>query len=165
MKASPAIEGDHDELYDASFDYDQNLEKFGGHYDLFAILDINQDDVPELITLSIVNFRWTLVSVFSFKDGNVVLLKDPLEPEAHGTFEQMSVANGAYTTYICEEGHIHNVWRGTTPVGDEAEDNYAYILDDALSSVECAAPESENTIYFSDIAVPNTAENVDAIIH
>lgn len=164
LNDSPAIEGEHDELYDASFDYDQNMKIFGNHYDQFAVIDINKDEIPELITLSVVNFRWTPVSVFTFTD-NIVLLKNPLDLEAHGTFEQMSIANGAYTTYICEEGHIHNVWRGTTPLGEEAEENFAYSFDgDSLTSVDCSAPENENTIYFSDIAKANTAENVAAII-
>lgn len=164
LKASPAIEGEHDELLDASFDYDKNLELFGSHYDQFAVVDINHDDIPELIALSTINFRWAPISIFTFEAGKAVLLKDPLAPEAHGTFEQMSTANGAYITYICGNNHIHNVWRGTTPIG-EIEEQRAYALDGAiLTEVDCSAGQNENTTYFSDIAKVNTTENVNAMI-
>ena len=165
LKAAPAIEGEHVELADASFDYDQNLELFGNHYELFALSDINRDEIPELITLSTVNFRWTTVSVYTYADGAAALLKDPLDPEAHGTFEQRSTANGAYFTYLCEGNHIHSVWRGTNPMGEAEEENRAYALEGTtLTAVDCTAGESGNTIYFSDIARANTAENVDAMI-
>ena len=164
MKAAPAIEGEQEALADASFGYDENLKMFGNHYDLFALSDLNQDGIPELIALSTVNFRWTPVSVYTYADGNAVLLKDPLNPEAHGTFEQQSTANGAYLTYICEENHIHNVWHGTDPMGEAVEENHAYVLDGTtLTATDCTVGESENTIYFSDIAKVNSAENADAI--
>lgn len=164
LKAAPAIEGEHAELEDASFGYEENLERFGTHYELFALCDINQDDIPELIAQSVVNFRWTPVHVYTYADGETVLLKDPLDTAAHGTFEQNSSANGAYITYICGENHIHSVWRGNTPIG-EVEENSAYTLErTSLSAVDCTAGESENTVYFYDIAKTNTAENVDAIL-
>ena len=37
LEAAPALEGEHEELTDASFNYEQNREKFGNHYDLFAL--------------------------------------------------------------------------------------------------------------------------------
>lgn len=164
LKAAPAIEGEHEELEDAAFDYDQNLQMFGNHYDAFAILDINQDGIPELIALSTVNFRWTPVSVYTYADGNAVLLKDPADGGAHGTFEQSSTANGTYTTYICGENHIHSVWRGTNPMGDAEEENHAYVVEGTtLTATDCSVGENGNTIYFSDIAKENVAENVDAI--
>lgn len=164
LKAAPAIEGEHEELADPSFDYEANLELFGNHYDLFALSDLDQNGIPELIALTTVNSRWTPVSVYTYADGSAVLLKDPLEPEAHGTFEQRSTANGAYFTYICGENHIHSVWRGTDPVGNAAEEDHAYTLEGTvLTAVDCAAGENENTVYFYDIAMANTAENADAI--
>lgn len=163
LNAAPALEGDHAELADASFDYDQNLRLFGKHYELFALFDINQDEIPELIALSTVNFRWTPLSVYTYADGEAVLLKERSDTEAHATFEQRSTANGAYITYLCEENHIHSVWRGTTPVG-EAEENSAYALDGTtLTAVDCTAGETENTIYFHDIAKENTPENIAAL--
>lgn len=164
LKAAPAIAGEHAELADASFGYEQNQEKFGNHYDQFALSDIDQDGIPELIALSTVNFRWTPVSVYTYKGGTAVLLKDPANASAHGTFEQMSTANGAYTTYICEANHIHSVWRGTTPIG-EMEENYAYKLEGtALAFAECTAGENEHTVYFSSIAKANTEENLSAMM-
>jgi len=165
LKAAPAIEGEHDELNDASFGYDQNQELFGNHYDLFAIYDINQDDIPELIALSTINFRWTQMSVYTYADGAAVLLKDQMASDANITFDQMSIANGAYIDYICAENHIHSVWRGTNPMGDAEEENHAYALNGAtLTAVDCATGDSGNTVYFYDIAVTNTAENVDAMV-
>ena len=165
LKAAPAVEGEQAALADASFGYDENLKMFGNHYDLFALSDINQDGTPELIALSTVNFRWAPVSVYTYVDGNAVLLKDPLNSEAHGTFEQRSTANGAYLTYICEENHIHSVWRGIGPTGEAAEENCAYALEGAvLTATGCTVGESEKTIYFSDIAKVNSAENADAIV-
>lgn len=164
LRSAPAIEGEHEELMDASFDYEQSLEMFGKHYDTFAIADINQDGIPELIALTTVNFRWAPISVYTYADGSAVLLKDPLDEGAHDTFQQQSTANGAYITYICEDNHIHSVWRGTDPAGNAAEENHAYILDGTnLVATDCTVGESENTVYFSDIAMANTAENVDAI--
>ena len=161
LKEAPAIDVDHEELEDASFDYDQNIEMFGNHYEQFAVVDINQDEIPELIALTVVNLRWTPVSVFTCVDGKAVLLKDPLDMEAHGTFEQMSTANGAYTTYICRDNHIHSVWSGITPVG-ETEENYAYVLEDGkLSVVDCT---TEDITYFTAIAKENSLENVEAMI-
>lgn len=164
LQAAPAIEGEHEELSDASFGYEENQALFGAHYDLFALVDLNADEIPELIALSTVNFRWTPVSVYTYANGEAVLLQDPLAPAANSTFEQNSSANGAYTTYICGENHLHNVWRGSTPVG-EAEENYAYALEGTtLTTVDCAAEEGENTVYFYDIAKANTAENVAAMM-
>lgn len=164
LRAAPAIEGEHAELKDASFGYDENIEMFGNHYDCFAIADINQDGVPELIALSEVNFRWAPISVYTYADGNAVLLKDPQDMGAHGTFEQCSTANGSYITYICGENHIHSVWRGADPMNGAVEENSAYVLDGTtLTATDCAGGEDENAVYFSDIAKKNIAENVDAI--
>ena len=65
LEAAPAIEAGHEELFDASFDYDQNRQTFGGHYEQFAFYDIDRDGIPELIALKTVNFRWTPVSVYT----------------------------------------------------------------------------------------------------
>ena len=164
LDSAPAIEGEHAELYDASFSYEQNESLFGRHYDLFAVYDINRDDIPELIAMTTVNCRWTPISVYTFADGEAVLLKDPMHPEAHGTFEQMSTAAGAYSTYICKEDHIHSVWRGNTPIG-EVEENSAFILTSTtLMAVEHTPGEGEDAVSFYDIAKANTAENRAAIL-
>lgn len=156
LEASPAITGDHEELMDASFGYEENKEKFGNHYDLYALIDINQDEIPELITLSIINFRWTPIAVYSYADNGAILLKDPLDTAAHGTFEQNSTANGAYSLYICEDNHIHNVWSGTTPMGDAVEEDNAYVLEGTkLNLTSCEKGANGNVIYFYDIAIDN----------
>lgn len=156
LNAAPGIEGIEEQLEDLTFDYEQSMELYGEHYDLYAILDINEDGIPELLAQTNINFKWAPLSVFTYVDGAVVLLKDPLNPEAHGTFEQMSTANGIYRTYVCEEKHIHNVWSGTNPLNEAVEENNAYILEGTtLTLTDCAVPESENTIYFLDAAEKN----------
>lgn len=165
LQAAPALEGEHPQLEDASFDDVQNREQFGSHYDQFAVFDINKDGIPELIASSVINFRWVPISVFTWADGKAVLLTDPAGEAANGTFEQCSTANGAYITYLCEENHIHSVWRGMTPVG-EAEEDLAYSLDGShLTAAVCTAPEGGQRVFFSDIAQANTAQNAAAITH
>lgn len=157
LSAAPAIEGEHEELNDAAFGYDENLALFGDHFELYALADLNQDGIPELLAQSVVNFRWTPVCVYTYAGGEAVLLKDPLNPEAHGTFEQQSTANGGYNTYICDENHLHNVWRGADPMGEPLEENHAYTLEGtALTEVDCAVEESDDTVYFYDIAKTNS---------
>lgn len=161
LKAAPAIDGNRTELQDAAFDDIQNRELFGSHYDRFALADLNRDGVPELIASTVINFRWVPVSVYTCADGKAVLLKDPLEESANGTFEQRSTAGGAYFTYLCGDNHIHSLWRGSTPVG-EMEENHAYVLKGtALEAVDCTAIEGT---FFSDIAKPNTPQNIAAML-
>lgn len=165
LKAAPDLEGEHEELYDASFGSEENQELFGNHYDMFMLADINQDEIPELIALSIVNFRWTQMFVYTYADGEAVLLRDQAYPDALCSFDQMSTANGSCFAYICGEHHIHNVWRGANPMGEAEEENHAYaIAGTALTELDCPVGEDGNTIYFYDAAIGNTAENVDAMV-
>lgn len=162
LEAAPAIEGEHDELMNAAFGWEENQELFGSHYDCFALYDVNQDETPELFALSTVNFRWSPVSVYTCAEGNAVLLKDPLDEEAHGTFEQRSTANGAYLTYFCEENHIHSAWRGTAPMGEEAEEDHAYVLEGtSLTETDCTVGETENAVYLDTLLLSNTPENLN----
>ena len=164
LEAAPALEGEHPELEDASFGYEQNLQRFGEHYDAFALADLDGDGVPELIAQTVVNFRWTPVSVFTYTDGSAVLLKSPLDPASPATLEQNSSANGAYTLLICGEDHLHSLWRGDTPVGEMTEEQVFALEGGALTLTDCPLGESESSVYFSDIAQTNTAENRDAIL-
>jgi len=164
LKAAPAIEGEHEELQDAGFGYEENQAMFGNHYDCFAIEDIDKDGTPELIASSIVNFSWAPISIYTYHGGKVVLLKDPANVDAHGTFEQSSTANGSYVTYICGEDHIHSVWRGTNPMGEPEEENSAYIVNGTeLTPIDCTSDAEHLYVYFNNIAKSNVAANVDAI--
>lgn len=156
LDSQPAISRDNDELYDASFDYDKNMELYGDHIDFYALYDIDMDDVPELITLTLINFRWTPVSIYTYQDGEVVLVQNPDEPRAHGTFEQQCTANGGYITYICSECHIHSTWVGTDPMDNYAEEDSAYdLVRGELIPVQCPVGRSGVLIYFSDLAAVN----------
>lgn len=166
LEESPAIEGEHDELYDLTFGYDDSMAKFGKHYDYYAVLDVNKDDVPELIVQTVVNQKWTPVSVFTYneKTGEVLMLKDPQDLEAQVTFGQMSTAGGAYSLFICRDNHIHNMWGGDTPVGYQTE-NYAYVMKGSeLEAAECNVTDGESAsddilFDFSEKSVKNTEEN------
>lgn len=159
LEAAPAIAGDPDELQDASFDEAQNLERFGKHYDFFAVTDLDQDGTPELIALTAINFRWSNVSVFTYADGKAQLLKDPQIPADGFSFAQQSTAGGAYTTCTCAEHHLHSIWQGSTPVGDMEEDT-AYSLSGAgLTVVNCSAADSRTPLPF----LANTPENTSGL--
>lgn len=65
--------------------------------------------------------------------------------------------------YLCEENHIHSVWRGATPIG-EMEEDHAYAPEGAsLVLKDCHIGKTENAVLFSDIAKGNSAENRNAI--
>ncbi|MCQ2542319.1 MAG: hypothetical protein MJ112_08490, partial [Lachnospiraceae bacterium] len=85
LSSMPAIEGEHDEIDNAAFGYEENHAMFGDHLDAFLVYDINKDGVPELIASSTVNFRWEPIYVYTYVDGQAVLLKDPVQPDSHGT--------------------------------------------------------------------------------
>lgn len=157
LEAAPAIQGEPAQLQDAAFGYEQNREQFGDHYELFALHDLNGDGTPELIALSEVNFRWTVVSVFTYADGKAALLSGG----EHGSFEQVSTAGGAHTTYICAENHIHSVWSGSTPVGEQEEATVYAMSDTGLTIVDCSATEG---LSFSELAKANTPENIAALM-
>ena len=78
LSSMPAIEGEHDEIENAAFGYEENHAMFGDHLDAFLIYDINKDGVPEFIASSTVNFRWEPIYVYTYADGQAVLLKDPV---------------------------------------------------------------------------------------
>lgn len=159
LALSPAIEGENVGLNDLTFGYEESIEKYGSHFDYFAVKDINNDGTPELVAMSCVNSAWTPVAILTFKDG-AVLLEDPLAPDKNFTFQQMSTAGGAYKLYICKDGHIHSVWSGETPVGFQ-EENHAYAMNGTtLEVVEC---NSDVDVDFADLYVPNTADNRNAI--
>ncbi len=159
LATNPAMEGDPEVLYDAAFSYDDNYAMFGEHIDCFAIMDINCDEMPELIAMTKINFRWTIASIFTYVDGDTVRLKDPYNEWVEGTFDQCSTANGAYDLYICPEHHIHNVWSGANPMGELEEENQAYELNGmTLIPVGCTAGPA---VSFGDIAEANRPENLN----
>lgn len=161
LRAASGITGEHAELQDAAFGAEENREKFGEHIDEFAIVDLNQDGVPELIASTVINWRWTQISVFTCVDGKAVLLHDPMNTDAACTFEQNSSANGAYRTFICADNHIHSVWQGSTPAGEMTEGIGCALRGAVLEVANCAAAEGTD---FSDLAKPNTEQNVAAIL-
>lgn len=171
LEACPAVpreEGDC--LEDLTFGYDENLAKFGKHYDTFAVLDLDRDGIPELIATTIVNRGWVPVSIFRYQaaENQLQLLKDPLDPEAHGTFEHMSTAGGSYALYVCKDNHLHSTWGGDTPIGFQ-EENHAYAVNpEGLAAVDCpvsifSGEEAHIAVDFSDILRTNDAENRNSV--
>lgn len=153
LEAYPAADKDTETLDDLTFGYEDDLAEFGKHYDYFTILDLDQDSIPELIAFTVINNKWVPVSAFQYQESanDPKLLKDPLAPDSHATFECMSTAGGAYNVYICKENHLHCNWGGDTPIGFQ-EENHAYVLSqDGLTAVDCAL--SSHTGDASDVAV------------
>lgn len=154
LQLYPAVIPNNPEILgDLSFGYEENLAQFGEHYDYFSVLDLNNDGIPELIATTIINNGWMPVSVFQYRaqENELQLLKDPLAPESHATFEHMSTAGGAYSLYICKDNHLHSCWGGDTPIGYQ-EENHGYVLtQEGLAAVDCEI--SNRTDNASDIAV------------
>lgn len=155
-------------LEDLSFGYEENIAQFGMHYDYFALLDLDNDGIPELIANTIINNGWMPVSVFQYQEAEnqVQLLKDPLDPASHATFECMSTAAGSYNLYICREHHLHSNWGGDTPIGFQ-EENHAYVLGSSgLEAVDCTRSNftdyAENVaVHFWDVMGVNDEETVN----
>lgn len=140
LEANPAISFQEEEiLSDRSFGYEENMAKFGMHYDFFTIVDLDRDGIPELIANTIINHAWTPVSIFRYQEeeNELQLLADPLFPEAHGTFEQMSTAGGMYRLYLCGKGHVHSLWNGDTPIGFQTENTACVLRSGSLEIVQC----------------------------
>lgn len=162
LKAAPAIDSETAEICDAAFGYDDNIAMFGEHIDSFALYDINNDGVQELITYRTINFRWGQISVYTYADGKAVLVKSA-DSSATYSFDQNASANGGYATYFCEYNHIHSVWSGATPMGEFVEENTAYTVDGTVLNYADYESETYNkeVVYYCDIAVDNTAENIE----
>lgn len=164
LRSAPVMKGDLSDLYDLSFGYDDNIEKFGEHYDSFALADLNKDGIPELITVSTINVRWNVANVFTYADGKATLIANTVNNDFVATFNQNSGANGAYLLFICDENHIHNYWSGTDPIGEPVDENYAYTLaGTSLEMVDCSISGGDTVTYYNDIGLVNSEENVAAI--
>lgn len=159
LSSMPAIEGEHDEIDNAAFGYEENHAMFGDHLDAFLVYDINKDGVPELIASSTVNFRWEPIYVYAYVDGQAVLLKDPVQPDSHGTFEQNASANGGYLTYFCDNNHIHSFWGGNVMDEQMVEDN-AYELNGTELILTTCDIDREGVFFNYDTMKPNTEEYI-----
>lgn len=76
----------------------------------FALYDIDKDKIPELITTSCLNFRWSIVRIYRYKNGKVTFYK--FRDRKKAEWNNCATANGAYVWYICNRRHIHNTWSG-----------------------------------------------------
>lgn len=168
LETYPNIVPDNIEVLDnVTLGYEENLSKFGMHYDYFSVVDLNRDGIPELVASTVINTAWTTVSVFEYNEfeNQLYLLKDPLDPQSHATFEQRSTAGGDYFLYICKDGHLHNNWGGDTPIGFQ-EENHAYVLDgeNGLIVVSCEISNfSEDAEYTSVLGDVNDEAGRNAV--
>lgn len=120
LSAMPAAEMNDDDFYDAAFSSDENIAKYGSHIEYAVVRDLNMDGMPELICMTLYNFRWENITIYSYIDGQAVLV---------GELDNRHTAAGAYNTYVCGDGHIHNVWSGTDPMGNYVEELMVYQFD------------------------------------
>ena len=163
LSSMPAIEGEHDEIDNAAFGYEENRAMFGDHLDAFLVYDINKDGVPELIASSTVNFRWEPIYVYTYADGQAVLLKDPVQPDSHGTFEQNASANGGYLTYFCDNNHIHSFWGGNV-MDEQMVEDYAYELNGTELILTDCDIDCEGVFFNYDTMKPNTEEYISYMV-
>lgn len=163
LSSMPAIEGEHDEIDNAAFGYEENHAMFGDHLDAFLVYDINKDGVPELIASSTVNFRWEPIYVYTYADGQAVLLKDPVQPDSHGTFEQNASANGGYLTYFCDNNHIHSFWGGNV-MDEQMVEDYAYELNGTELILTDCDNDCEGVFFNYDTMKPNTEEYISYMV-
>ena len=98
-------------FYDASFNPSNK-----DYASSFFLYDINKDKVPELFTYTIVNFRWFNVRIFTYKSGKVKPYK--IKGAGKAEFIDRATAIGIYSFFICSKRHIHNMWSGSTPIGE-----------------------------------------------
>lgn len=158
LDSTPGITGEHFILDDASFGYEDNYRMFGDHFDWFCIHDINEDGIPELIATSIINFRWNQVYVYSYLDGEAVLLENGSVPCEHGSIDQNASASGTYTLFFCDNNHIHSLYV-TNIDGELYQEEYAYeIIGAELVAVD--ACDSTNAIPFDQNSIHNSSENI-----
>lgn len=101
----PKAKIDDKDFYNAGFSLEDK-----SYVSCFSIYDIDNDKVPELIATTNVNFRWFIVRIYTYKNGKVVPYK--FADGRNVVFHDSATANGAYSFYICEKGHIHNDYKG-----------------------------------------------------
>jgi len=94
-----------DDFYNAGYSLDNKT-----YVNSFATCDLNKDKIPELITITPVNFRWFIVRIYSYKNNKVTALKN--EQGMRFELDDCATANGGYDFYICKKNHIHNQYSG-----------------------------------------------------
>lgn len=102
-RSAPKI--DDSDFNDAGFALDNK-----DYVSCFSLYDIDKDKTPELITCTNVNFRWSIVRIYTYKNSKVTPYKFSDGEDA--VFDDRATANGAYSFYICTEGDVHNDYRG-----------------------------------------------------
>lgn len=103
LKKYNAISISDRDFYDAS--YSPRNKSFIGS---FALCDIDKDKTPELITQTNLNFKYAIIRIYKYKNGKVQLYK--FKDKTNVEWIDSSTANGRYTWYVCNKGHIHNSW-------------------------------------------------------
>jgi len=136
LSMKPAAEISDDDYYDASYGVDDNIAKYGEHIEYASVRDINKDGVPELLCMTLYNFRWEYITIYSYIDEQVILV---------GELDECHTAAGWHNAYFCEDGHIHNAWVGTDPMGNDASYEEVYLFDGrGLALTDCFKGETGN---------------------
>ena len=76
----------------------------------FFLYDLDKDGVPELFTMQVLNFRYEIYKVFSYKSGKVTPFR--FSDGSSVVFDNNHQANGNYYFWICNRNHIHNYYGG-----------------------------------------------------
>ncbi len=117
----------------------------------FFLHKVDADTVPELFTLTKVNFRCFIIRIFTYKSGQVQLYK--LSSGEDAEFYDSAVACGSYHFFICKKNHIHNVWSGNTPIGfEEKEEIYKGVKGKLKSYLSCNTGSAKYHKYSKSIS-------------
>lgn len=101
----PALTISDSNYYDASYSPSNT-----NYISAFALHDIDEDGVPELIARTDVNFRWNNIRIYTYKNGSVQPMK--FYEGGNVMFYNRATANGGYYFYVCKNGHVHNAYNG-----------------------------------------------------
>lgn len=77
----------------------------------FLLMDLNQDDIPELVVQHPVSYKCDRLYVYTYKSGKVVQMKNIDGQEGESAYIDMnSQANGWYSVSGCGQNHLHVSW-------------------------------------------------------
>lgn len=71
----------------------------------FAVLDMDKNGIPELVTWHPLGYMEDSIYVFTYKNKKVTKVKNP-------QIYMNSQAQGWYSVEFCKKGHIHVTWNG-----------------------------------------------------
>ena len=76
----------------------------------YSIYDIDGNKTKELITYTQLNFRYTIIRIYSYSRGKVKPYK--FSNGKNAVLHLNSEANGTCRIEVCKKNHLHQMWSG-----------------------------------------------------